>query len=232
MDDMKDHCSCRSQPASQGGGLVRAILADPNGGFAVRAITRDPSKDKAKALAAAGAEVVSAESRRRREPEEGVRGRVRRVRRHQLLGALLRREGEGAGQEHRRRRQGRRRQARDLVDARRHAQVHEAPTTSACRCCRRSTACRTSTRRPKPTRTSPGVPTTFLVTSFYWDNLYMFGLAPKKGDDGQLRAGRSRWATRSWRASPAEDIGKVALRHLQGAARSTSARPSASSASS
>ena len=31
-----------------------------------------------------------------------------------------------------------------------------------------------------------GLPTTFLVTSFYWDNLYMFGLAPKKGDDGNL----------------------------------------------
>ena len=43
---------------TQGGGLVRAILADPNSGFAVRAITRDPNKDKAKALAAAGAEVV------------------------------------------------------------------------------------------------------------------------------------------------------------------------------
>ena len=43
---------------TQGGGLVRAILADPNSGFTVRAITRDPNKDKAKALAAAGAEVV------------------------------------------------------------------------------------------------------------------------------------------------------------------------------
>ena len=29
-----------------------------------------------------------------------------------------------------------------------------------------------------------GLPTTLLVTSFYWDNLYLFGLAPKKGDDG------------------------------------------------
>ena len=36
----------------QGGGLCRAILADPGGGFSCRAITRDPSKDKAKALAA------------------------------------------------------------------------------------------------------------------------------------------------------------------------------------
>ena len=45
----------------QGGGLCRAILADPGGGFSCRAITRDPSKDKAKALAAAGAEVVAAD---------------------------------------------------------------------------------------------------------------------------------------------------------------------------
>jgi uncharacterized protein YbjT (DUF2867 family) len=33
---------------SQGGGLVNAILADASGGFSARAITRDPSKDKAK----------------------------------------------------------------------------------------------------------------------------------------------------------------------------------------
>src|SRR3954467_4248311 len=46
---------------AQGGGLARAILADPNGGFACRAITRDPDKDKAKALAARGAEVVKAD---------------------------------------------------------------------------------------------------------------------------------------------------------------------------
>src|SRR5437868_7882341 len=46
---------------SQGGGLCQAILADPNGGFAARAITRDPNKDKAKALAAKGAEVVKAD---------------------------------------------------------------------------------------------------------------------------------------------------------------------------
>ena len=37
---------------AQGGGLVRAILADPGGGFAARAITRDVNSDKAKALAA------------------------------------------------------------------------------------------------------------------------------------------------------------------------------------
>jgi uncharacterized protein YbjT (DUF2867 family) len=46
---------------AQGGGLVRAILADKNGGFAVRAITRKKDSEKAKALAHAGAEVVEAD---------------------------------------------------------------------------------------------------------------------------------------------------------------------------
>ena len=47
---------------AQGGGLVRAILADPERRFAVRAITRKPDSDKARALAAAGAEVVAGDA--------------------------------------------------------------------------------------------------------------------------------------------------------------------------
>jgi uncharacterized protein YbjT (DUF2867 family) len=46
---------------AQGGGLARAILDDPEGGFAVRAITRNPDSEKARALAARGAEVVRAD---------------------------------------------------------------------------------------------------------------------------------------------------------------------------
>src|SRR5262245_62107584 len=46
---------------AQGGGLARAILNDPDGGFAARALTRNPDSDNAKALAAAGAEVVQAD---------------------------------------------------------------------------------------------------------------------------------------------------------------------------
>jgi len=45
----------------QGGGLARAILDDPDGGFAVRALTRDPGSAAAQALAALGAEVVAAD---------------------------------------------------------------------------------------------------------------------------------------------------------------------------
>src|SRR4029079_6152813 len=46
---------------AQGNGLVRAILADKSGQFAARAISRNPGSEKAKALAAAGAEVVAAD---------------------------------------------------------------------------------------------------------------------------------------------------------------------------
>src|SRR5512145_2535822 len=47
---------------AQGGGLVHGVLDDPNGGFAVRAITRNPDSEKGRALAAAGAEVVAGDS--------------------------------------------------------------------------------------------------------------------------------------------------------------------------
>src|SRR5512143_3837408 len=47
---------------AQGGGLVRAILNDPSGGFAARAITRNAGSDKAKELARLGAEVVAADA--------------------------------------------------------------------------------------------------------------------------------------------------------------------------
>ena len=46
---------------NQGGGLVNAILDDPDGPFTVRAITRDAGSAKARALAARGAEVAGAD---------------------------------------------------------------------------------------------------------------------------------------------------------------------------
>ena len=54
-----------------------------------------------------------------------------------------------------------------------------------------------------------GLPTTYLVTSFYWDNFYLFGLAPKKDDKGVYS-----WTFPMGEAKlpgiAAEDIGKVA----------------------
>lgn len=46
---------------AQGGGAARAILADPDSGFAVRALTRNPDSPAARELAALGAEVVQAD---------------------------------------------------------------------------------------------------------------------------------------------------------------------------
>ena len=46
---------------AQGGGLVRAILADKNSEFKVRGVTRDANSEKAKALAQLGAEIVEAD---------------------------------------------------------------------------------------------------------------------------------------------------------------------------
>ncbi|MGW0333662.1 NmrA/HSCARG family protein [Streptomyces sp. NPDC003011] len=46
---------------AQGGGAARAILADPDSGFTVRALTRNPDSAAAKELADLGAEVVRAD---------------------------------------------------------------------------------------------------------------------------------------------------------------------------
>jgi uncharacterized protein YbjT (DUF2867 family) len=46
---------------AQGGGLARAILAEADGAFAVRAVTRKPDSPNARVLAAAGAEIFGAD---------------------------------------------------------------------------------------------------------------------------------------------------------------------------
>jgi uncharacterized protein YbjT (DUF2867 family) len=46
---------------AQGGGLARAILSHPMEGFTLRAITRNPESEKARVLANSGAEVVRAD---------------------------------------------------------------------------------------------------------------------------------------------------------------------------
>ena len=54
-----------------------------------------------------------------------------------------------------------------------------------------------------------GVPTTFLVTSFYWDNLIYFGLGPKRGPHGKL-AITFPMDDKKLPGIAAEDIGKAA----------------------
>lgn len=55
----------------------------------------------------------------------------------------------------------------------------------------------------------PGLPVTFLLTSFYWDNFIHFGMGPRKGPDGRL-ALTMPMGDRKLPGIAAEDIGKCA----------------------
>jgi uncharacterized protein YbjT (DUF2867 family) len=57
--------------------------------------------------------------------------------------------------------------------------------------------------------TDRGVPTTFLLTSFYWDNLIHFGMGPKRGSDGKLTITLP-MADKKLPGVAAEDIGSCA----------------------
>jgi uncharacterized protein YbjT (DUF2867 family) len=193
---------------SQGGGLVRAILADPAGGFAARAITRDPSKDKAPALKSAGAEVVSADL----DDVESLKKAFAGV--HGVYAVTNFWEHFSGEKE--------KAQAKNIADAAKAAGVQHviwstledirqfmSPDDKRMPILQEKYRVPHFDAKAEANAYFSGLPTTYLVTSFYWDNLYMFGLAPKKGDDGQYSwtfpMGNSKMA-----GIAAEDIGKVA----------------------
>ena len=83
-----------------------------------------------------------------------------------------------------------RRAARDLVHAGGHPKAGCRSPTTGCPPSRASTRCPTSTQRARPTHffTEHGVPTTFLLTSFYWENFIYFGVGPEARAGRQARA--------------------------------------------
>jgi uncharacterized protein YbjT (DUF2867 family) len=193
---------------SQGGGLIHAILNDPNGGFAARAITRDPNKDKAKALAAKGAEVVKADLDDVESLKKAFAGA------YAVYGVTNFWEHFSAEKE--------KAQAKNIADAARAAGVRHViwSTLEDTRKLMQSDDKRMPILQDKyrvphfdakaeANAFFAGLPVTYLVTSFYWDNLYTFGLAPKKGGDGvyswTFPMGNARLA-----GMAAEDIGKTA----------------------
>jgi uncharacterized protein YbjT (DUF2867 family) len=170
---------------SQGGGLVRAIQSDPSGGFRARAITRDPNSDKAKALKDLGAEVVAADiddEASLRKAFAGAYGAYCVT----FFWAHFSPEKEQQG-------------AKNMANAAKAAGVQHAiwSTFEDTRKFIPLSDNRMPTLQGKykvphfdskgesdQFFSSAGVPTTFLLTTFYWDNMYMFGMGPKKGDDG------------------------------------------------
>jgi uncharacterized protein YbjT (DUF2867 family) len=193
---------------TQGGGLCQAILADSNGGFAVRAITRDPNKDKAKALAGKGAEVVQAnldDVESLKKAFSGAYGAYCVTNFWEHFSA----EKEKA-------------QAKNMAEAAKAAGLKHViwSTLEDTRKLmdpgdKRMPTLQEKYRVPhfdakaEANAYFSGLPVTYLVTSFYWDNLYMFKLAPTKGADGvyswTFPLGNAKVA-----GIAAEDIGKTA----------------------
>jgi uncharacterized protein YbjT (DUF2867 family) len=192
----------------QGGSVCRAILDDRGAGFSCRAITRDPGKENARALAARGAEVVKADLDDRASLERAFAGA------HGAFCVTNFWEHLSCVKETA--------QAKNLADAARAAAVKHVIWSTLEDT--RALMTPSDTRMPmlqqnyrvphfdakaEADKFFSGLPVTYLVTSFYWDNLYMFGMAPKKGEDGKYSwtfpMGSSRLA-----GIAAEDIGKVA----------------------
>lgn len=195
---------------AQGGGVVRAILADRRGGFAARALTRDPNSDKAKALADIGAEVVQADLHDPASVKQAFAG---------AYGAYcvtffwnhISPETEMA-------------EARSMADAAKAAGLQHVIWSTL-----------EDTRKfiPLSDNRMPtlmgkykvphfdvkgeadalfeasGVPVTYLITSFYWENFIYFGMGPKKGTDGKLALSLP-MADKKLAGIAAEDIGKSA----------------------
>ena len=172
---------------AQGGGLVRAILADPSGGYSARAVTRNPSSEKARALAAAGAEVVAADLDDPASLRAAFRGAhgaycVTNFWEHfspekELAQARAMAEAAKAeGVAHV--------VWSTLEDTRAFVPLDDArmPTLME----RYKVPHFDAKGEANALFEATGVPTTLFHTSFYWDNLLYFGMEPKRGPDGKL----------------------------------------------
>lgn len=195
---------------AQGGGVVRAILADKSGGFTARALTRDPKSDKAKALADLGADVVQADLHDPASVKrafDGAYGAYCVT----FFWAHMSPEIELG-------------EARSMAEAAKAARLQHVVWSTL-----------EDTRKSVPLSDdrmptlmgeykvphfdvkgeadalfeASGVPVTYLIASFYWENFIYFGMNPKKGPDGKLVLSLP-MADKKLSGIAAEDIGKSA----------------------
>ncbi len=172
---------------AQGGGLVRAILTDKSTEFSVRALTRNASSDKAKTLEEIGAEVVTADIDNYESMVQAFSGV------HGVFAVTNFWEHFSAEKETA--------QAASIAKAAKEAKVKHVIWSTL-----------EDTRKWIPLNdnrmptlgekykvphfdskgeadkyfTEQGVPVTFLLTSFYWENFIYFGMNPKKSESGSL----------------------------------------------
>lgn len=195
---------------AQGGGLVRAILSDPNSEFAVRAVTRNASSDKAKALAALGAEVVEADLAHPEKVLAAMQGAYGAFcvtffwehfspEKEGAEAKCMAESAKTAGLKHV--------IWSTLEDTRLSVPLHDEsmPTLMG----KYKVPHFDAKGESNQYFTEAGVPTTFLLTSFYWENLIYFGMGPKRGEDGVL-AITFPMGGNKLSGIGAEDIGKCA----------------------
>jgi uncharacterized protein YbjT (DUF2867 family) len=193
----------------QGGGLVRAILADPQGPFTVRAITRSAASERARQLAETGAEVVEADladEASLRKAFDGAYGAFVVTNFWESLSAKVELAQAAAAAA----------AAKDsgvrhviwstLEDTRGHLPVgsDRYPTLDGYTVPHFDAKAEANAQFERL-----GVPTTFLQTSFNWEN-FAVGLGPIRGEGGRLvltlPMGERRLAGIS-----VEDVGRTAL---------------------
>jgi uncharacterized protein YbjT (DUF2867 family) len=194
----------------QGGGLVRAIMNDKSSSFTARALTRDVKSEKAKELAKLGAEVVQADVDDLESLKKAFKGAYGAYC-VTFFWAHFSPDKEFA-------------EAKAMAEAAKHAGLQHVIWSTL-----------EDTRKWVPLSdkriptlmgeykvphfdskgqadhvfTDLGLPTTFLLTSFYWDNMIYFGMGPKRDPDGK-------WAItlpmgdKKLPGIAAEDIGKCA----------------------
>jgi uncharacterized protein YbjT (DUF2867 family) len=172
---------------AQGGGLVRAIAEDKDGPFAARAITRKPDSDKAKALAALGAEVVAGDSDDPAGLDQAFAGAYGAFcvtnfwehmdgPRETVQATNMARATGRAGLEHV--------VWSTLEDTREMVPLHDTrlPTLQG----KYKVPHFDTKGSVDGVFAAEGAPTTYMLVAFYWENFIYFGQGPRKQPDGSL----------------------------------------------
>jgi uncharacterized protein YbjT (DUF2867 family) len=195
---------------AQGGGLVRAILNDPKGEFAVRAVTRTPDSDKAKKLADQGAEIMQgdiSDPNRLKKAFDGAYGAFCvtffwdhfSAEREMEEARIMAEAAKTAGLKHV--------IWSTLEDTRKLVPLDDdrMPTLQG----KYKVPHFDGKGEADKFFNESGVPTTYLIASFYWENFIYFGSGPKNDQNGKfaltLPLGDKKLA-----GIAAEDIGKCA----------------------
>jgi len=196
---------------TQGGALVRAILSEPYGPFAVRALTRDVNSEKAQELKKLGAEVVAADIDNVNTLKlafHGVYG-VYCVtfywdhcmpEREMSQAATMAQAAKNAGATHV--------IWSTLEDTRKFISLKDErlPTIMG----KYKVPHFDGKGASDDAFRQIGLPTTYLLTSFYWENLMYMQMGPKKNADGTL-AFALPLGDKRLPGIAAEDIGKCAF---------------------